>query len=336
MTSERSWSMFGEERPDLSREEDSTPSLPKEVIQQDNRNISIRQSIRASFRVDVSLSLVWKNLLECRWHASASSCGVCSCRVRYLLFPYQEPRESFQEQVCCWISGGDDDSNSIVLSRTQLNNMTTYLRTYISKMKGAKTAIEYCEIGMTKDEFMSVYLLIEGRRNSSVMISHMTLVLPTRWRSLPTSLKSSKTHRTKWISVRWSVPSSIHWMTRYVLPSDWLMHRISTIVCCSSSMSMILMVRITCPNRTSKTSFQRCMSLIIATRLPSYAMYPSLPNSSSKDIEISINSIFIMKKGDNQGLFFFVYSMKSIKKQLGIQKHVSLPSLPELLLWSAY
>lgn len=50
--------MFGEERPDLSREEDSTPSLPKEVIQQDNRNISIRQSIRASFRVDVSLSLV--------------------------------------------------------------------------------------------------------------------------------------------------------------------------------------------------------------------------------------------------------------------------------------
>ena len=97
---------------------------------------------------------------------------------------------------------GDGDSNSIVLSRTQLNNMTTYLRTYISKMKGAKTAIEYCEIGMTKDEFMSVYLLIEGRRNSSVMISHMTLVLPTRWKSLPTSLKSSKTHRTKWISVR--------------------------------------------------------------------------------------------------------------------------------------
>lgn len=209
---------------------------------------------------------------------------------------------------------GDGDSNSIVLSRTQLNNMTTYLRTYISKMKGAKTAIEYCEIGMTKDEFMSVYLLIEGRRNSSVMISHMTLVLPTRWKSLPTSLKSSKTHRTKWISVRWSVPSSIHWMTRYVLPSDWLMHRISIIVCCSSSMSMILMVRITCPNRTSKISFQRCISLLITTRLSSYAMYPSLPNSSSKDIEISINSIFIMKKGDNQGLFFFVYSMKSIQE----------------------
>lgn len=56
---------------------------------------------------------------------------------------------------------GNDDSNSIVLSRTQLNNMTTYLRTYISKMKGAKTAIEYCEIGMTKDEFMSVYLLMD-------------------------------------------------------------------------------------------------------------------------------------------------------------------------------
>ena len=146
------------------------------------------------------------------------------------------------------------------------------------------------------------------------MISHMTLVLPTRWKSLPTSLKSSKTHRTKWISVRWSVPSSIHWMTRYVLPSDWLMHRISIIVCCSSSMSMILMVRITCPNRTSKISFQRCISLLITTRLSSYAMYPSLPNSSSKDIEISINSIFIMKKGDNQGLFFFVYSMKSIQE----------------------
>ncbi|KAK8789966.1 hypothetical protein WA158_006746 [Blastocystis sp. Blastoise] len=245
---------------EILKEESEITPVPDVITQSNNtKSLSIRQSIRQSFIVDSNTGPHLMPIEE--------TMGIPSSLFSSTSIIPEGTQDNLQHKF--------QKGNSIILSRTQLNDIITYLRVYISKQKKDLTSLEFCEKGMDKLEFLAFW---------NDLSSDMTITMPLNvFEDLFNDFKRSKDDR---VDIRQVVSAFI-----YTIDDEDIDNRL---------LFFFNVYDLDSKNYLSKQDLKDLISTV-------YSMYPSIAGSPIKDIDISINSIFALKGKGQQGIAFYEF-----------------------------